>query len=196
MQYLIYDISGHRKISNWYAPFTDTFNWPRVIHISWILLDENFKPVEDFNAYTKHASFPINETMLEAAHIDKEEFEANASEIQEVMTLFAKVVDKADFIFSFNQQYNENIAGAEFLRTGVSHNLFKKENFCIMRESTFYCALPGKGGKMKWPSLNELHAILFNQQYSPTGNDRADVVAAARCFIKLMKLGEFEDLFE
>lgn len=196
MFYLIYDISGHRKVTNWKAPFTDTFNWPRVVHISWILLDAGFKPVEDFNAYTSHPNFKFTDEVFELAKIDKEEFEKNANDIKDVMDLFARVIEKASYIFSFNQQYNESIAGAEFLRTGIKHDLFKKENFCLMRESTFYCALPGKGGKMKWPTLNELHAILFNQQYSPSGNARADVVAAARCFIKLMKLGEFEDLFE
>lgn len=194
--YLIYDLSGHRPISNWKAPFTDTFNWPRILHISWILLDEHFKPLEDFNAYAKHPGFKVSEQMTEQAHLDFAEYEENASGIKVIMEAFARVIEKADFTFSFNQTYNENIAGAEFLRTGVKHDLFKKENFCLMRESTFYCGLPGKAGKLKWPSLNELHAILFQQKYTPAGNARADVVAAARCFIKLMKLGEFEDLFE
>ena len=196
MNYLIYDISAHRKISNWKAPFTDTFNWPRILHISWILLDDQFKPLVDFNAYAEHPGFKVNEQMLELGHIEAEEYFENTSPVKDVMEHFAKVIEKTDVSFSFNQAYNENIAGAEFLRTGVKHDLFKKENFCLMRESTFFCALPGKGGKMKWPTLNELHAILFNQKYSPSGNARADVIAAARCFIKLMKLGEFEDIFE
>jgi hypothetical protein len=194
--YLIYDLSGHRPVSNWKAPFTDTFSWPRILHISWILLDEEFKPLLDFNAYAKHSDFTVTEQMTEQAHIDHGEYEENASDVKAVMEAFDAVIKKTTYTFSFNQQYNENIAAAEFLRTGVRHELFKKENFCLMRESTFYCGLPGKAGKLKWPTLNELHAILFGQKYTPAGNARADVVAAARCFIKLMKLGEFEDLFE
>ena len=196
MHYLVYDVSGHKKITDWKRPFTDTLSWPRVVHISWILLDEAFKPVEDFNAYTRHPDFKMTETMIRDARIEVEEFEPNASPIADVMALFAKVIEKADRILSFNQQYNENIAAAEFLRQKVKHNMFKKDNICLMRESTYFCQLPGPGGKFKWPSLNELHAILFQQQYGPQGNARADVVAAARCFIKLMKLGELEDLFE
>ena len=65
-----------------------------------------------------------------------------------------------------------------------------------MQESTWYCKIPGRGGKYKWPSLNELHAICFNQKFSPAGNARADVIAASRSFIKLMKLGQLEDMFE
>lgn len=194
--YLIYDLSGHRQISNWNAPFTDTFSWPRVLHISWIMLDEDFKPLEDFNAYASHPGFRVNEQMTEQGHIDHAEYIENTSEVKDVMQAFSKVIDKVEYTFSFNQQYNENIAAAEFLRTGVKHNLFKKDNFCLMRESTFFCGLPGKRGNLKWPTLNELHAILFQQKFTPAGNARADVVAAARCFIKLMKLGEFEDLFE
>jgi hypothetical protein len=64
-----------------------------------------------------------------------------------------------------------------------------------MQESTWYCKLKGKDGRYKWPTLNELHAILFNQKYTPANNARADVIAASRCFIKLMKMGQLEDLF-
>jgi hypothetical protein len=194
--YLIYDISGHRKVTNWKAPFTDTFSWPRILHVSWILLDKDFKPIQDFNAYVSHPGFKVNEQMTELCHLEYSEYLENASDGKDVMERFSAVIDQSEYTFSFNQQYNENIAGAEFLRSGVKHNLFKKENFCLMRESTFYCGLPGKGGKLKWPSLNELHAILFQQKFTPAGNARADVVAAARCFIKLMKMGEFADLFE
>lgn len=196
MNYLIYDVSGHRAVTNWKAPFTDTFNWPRILHISWILLDENLKPIADYNAYAEQPELRVGEEMLESVHLEPEEYEANKTDVKLIMQRFADDIEKADYVFSFNQEYNENIAGAEFLRTGVKHTLFKKENFCLMRESTYYCALPGKGGKFKWPTLNELHAVLFQQKYTPSGNARADVIAAARCFIKLKKLGELEDLFE
>ena len=105
MKYLIFDVSGHRKIGNWKAPFTDTFSWPRILHISWILLDENFKPLEDFNAYAKHPGFKVNESMLEPCSIDPGEYEENASEIKDIMQEFAKVVTKTDYVFSFNQGY-------------------------------------------------------------------------------------------
>lgn len=196
MNYLLYDVSGHRAVSNWKAPINDSFNWPRILHISWILLDENLKPVSDFNAFVDQPDLRVGEEMLQSAHIEPEEYNANKADVKMIMQRFSEDIEKADYIFSFNQEYNENIAGAEFLRTGIKHSMFKKENFCLMRESTFYCALPGKGGKYKWPSLSELHAILFQQKYTPPGNARADVIAAARCFIKLKKLGELEDLFD
>ncbi len=196
MNYLIYDVSGHRAVTNWKAPVTDTFNWPRILHISWILLDENLKPLLDFNAYVDQPDLRVGEEMLASVHIEPQDYVANKSDVKMIMQRFAEDIEKADFIFSFNQEYNENVAGAEFIRNGIKHTMFKKENFCLMRESTYYCAIPGKGGKYKWPTLSELHAILFQQKYTPPGNARADVIAAARCFIKLKKLGELEDLFE
>ena len=51
-------------------------------------------------------------------------------------------------------------------------------------------------GGYKWPTLSELHAACFNSAYTPANNARADVIAAARCFIKLMKSGQLEDLFD
>ena len=65
-----------------------------------------------------------------------------------------------------------------------------------MMEATWYCKLPARGGGYKWPSLQELYTILFKQRYSPSNNARADVIAAARSFIMLMKKGELEDFFD
>lgn len=65
-----------------------------------------------------------------------------------------------------------------------------------MEEGTYYCKLKGFGGKYKYPTLPELHATCFSTSYSPPGNARADVIAATRCFIKMMKLGQLDDLFE
>lgn len=54
-----------------------------------------------------------------------------------------------------------------------------------MEEGTYYCKIPNKGGGYKWPTLNELHGFCFQKGYSPGNNARADVIAAARCFIKM-----------
>lgn len=65
-----------------------------------------------------------------------------------------------------------------------------------MEEGTYYCKIPAKGGGYKYPTLPELHASCFGQTYGPANNARADVIAAARCFIKLKKTGKLEDIFE
>ena len=43
MKYLIFDASPIGKPKDYKAPFTDTFNWPRLIHLSWITLNDELK---------------------------------------------------------------------------------------------------------------------------------------------------------
>ena len=47
--YLIFDVSSIDKPKNWKAPFSDTFSWPRIIHMSWIILNKELKPVKDYD---------------------------------------------------------------------------------------------------------------------------------------------------
>ena len=91
---------------------------------------------------------------------------------------------------------NESVVAAEYIRSGIDNPMFRTERICLMQESTYFCKIPNRRGSYKWPSLTELHAICFQQRYSPANNARADVIATARCFIKLMKTGQLEDLFD
>ena len=194
--YLIFDCSSISKPLNAKAPFSDTFAWPRLLHLSWILLNEEYKPIEDFDCIVKPDGFNIDDNVLKYAKIDQEDIDKKGADIEEILEKFNASIEKAEFVFSHNQNFNENIVAAEYIRKTKSINLFKKERFCLMQESTYYCKLPSKIGGYKWPSLNELHSACFNHGYSPSNNARADVIAAARCFIKLKKIGQLDDLFE
>ena len=60
---------------------------------------------------------------------------------------------------------------------------------CTKEESTEFCALPGgRGGKFKWPTLDELYNKLFQEGFDEAHNAAADVAATARCFLELLRL--------
>lgn len=194
--YLIFDCSGLATYTNFKANFNDTDSWPRLLHISWILLDENLKPAEDFDCIVEEASLKIDNKSKEKAHIDEEDIIKKKILLSEVLDKFTTSVDKTTYIFSHNLNYNENILGAEYVRLRKPINMFSRQRHCLMEEGTYYCKIPSKGGGYKFPTLPELHATCFGQTYGPAGNARADVIAAARCFIKLKKTGKLDDLFE
>ena len=196
MNYLIFDCSAIAKPTNYKAPFSDTFAWPRMIHLSWILLNEQLKPIEDFDCIVKPEGFIITSEIEKNAHLDQEDFERKGADLEEILDKFFATVEKTDYVIAHNLNFNENVVAAEYIRKNKDINLFKKERICLMQESTHYCKIPNKRGGYKWPTLNELHVICFNQGYTPSNNARADVIAAARCFIKLMKVGELEDIFD
>lgn len=195
-KYLIFDATPISKPRDYKAPFSDTFAWPRLIHLSWIILDENYKPVEDYDCIVSPEGFAIDENISKHAKIDMEDIKQKGENLEDILQSFSASVDKVEYLVAHNMNVNENVLAAEYLRKGLNNNIFKTERICLMQESTYYCKIPSKGGGYKWPSLRELHAVLFNNAYTPAGNARADVIAAARCFIKLMKTGQLEDFFE
>lgn len=66
-----------------------------------------------------------------------------------------------------------------------------KAKICIMTSSSKFCNLPKPDGKkgLKWPSLQELHTILFGEKYENAHDALADVQATSRCFFELVKRG-------
>ncbi len=195
-KYLVFDATPIEKPRDLNAPFSDTFSWPRLIHLSWIILDENYKPVQDYDCVVKPEGFGITNHITKYAKLEEEEISKKGEALDDILDHFTKSIDEVELLISHNMKVGENILAAEYLRRGLTHNLFKADRMCLMQESTYYCKIPSKRGGYKWPSLREMHAVLFNQAYTPSGNARADVIAASRCFIKLMKLGQLADFFE
>ncbi len=194
--YLIYDVSAIGTPASYKVPFSDTFNWPRMIHISWIILNKELKPIGDFDRIVKPDGFVFTEEIQKKSKIDAEDIEKKALPIADILTSFNESAQQCEFVFSHNLKFNENVLAAEYMRLRMDIAMFKKERFCLMEESTYYCKLASKTGGYKWPTLSELHAICFNSSYTPLNNARADVIAATRCFIKLMRGNHLEDLFE
>jgi len=105
----------------------------------------------------------------------------------EILEKFAEAIENADYLIGHNISFDENVMGAEFVRTGIANQLFESTRICTMKQSTDYCKLPGKYG-FKWPSLAELHFKLFGEKFSDAHNALVDAEATARCFIKLHRL--------
>ncbi len=195
-KYLIYDISANGKPKDYNAPFSDTFSWPRMLHISWIILDEDLKLVEDYDCIINPDGFAIDEKMQKMVHLDEEDIKSKSSSLEEILDQFDKSVNTVEYTICHNLNSQQNILAAEYIRKNRQPQHFKTEGVCLMREATYYCKLPNKRGGYKWPSLQELYATLFNQKYSPSNNARADTIAATRAFKKLMLLGELQDVFD
>jgi len=127
--------------------------------------------------------------------VELEEYQKNGNDIKEVLNKLKGTSEKASYVFAHNLKLNGSVVGAECYRNSMSNFLAHIESYCLMHEATYYCKLKGKTGGYKWPSLQEMHTIIFKQGFTPAGNARADVIAASRCFIALKKARAFEDIF-
>ncbi len=193
--YLVVDASANGRPRSYKAPTDDTAAWPNLMHLSWILLDKDLKPIEDYNILIKPEGYVPTEAALKTHHIQEENIQESPDTLKDTLVRFSESVKKSDYVFAHNLQFNEGVIGSEYYRMSMSSPLIAAEKFCLMHEATYFCKLPGKRG-YKWPSLQEMHSLMFKQKFTPSGHARADVIAASRCFIYLMKSGALEDLFD
>ena len=112
---------------------------------------------------------------------------AEGESIKDVLTEFALKIKEANFIIAHNLAYNEKIVGAEFIRAGINHLLFHSDSYCLMQESTHFCKIPGKHGRLKWPNLNEINTLVFGEKIENINDALVDVKAVSANFFMLLK---------
>ena len=192
--FLFFDVETTGVPRNWKAPVSDTFNWPRAVQIAWLFYDKDRRLIEEKDYTIQPEGFEIPYDAEQVHGISTEIAKEKGVDLLPVLQEFKTLIDKTDYIIAHNLTFDEKVIGAEFYRKKIEHRLFHTERYCTMRESTYFCKIPGKYGKYKWPSLSELHKKVFGKDFDNRHNARADTEACANCFFKLVDAEEI-DLF-
>ena len=192
--YLFFDVEAVGFPQKWSRPHTDTFNWPRMVQIAWMYFGEDQQLIKQADYIIKPEGFEIPYESERLHKITTDIAKEQGEDLKKVLQEFAELIDEADYIIAHNLNFNQNVLGAECIRKSVEHRLFQSELYCTMQESTYYCKLPGKGGRYKWPTLMELHVKLFGERFANAHNAKTDVAACAKCFFKLLEI-EAIDIF-
>ena len=188
--FLIFDTETTGLPRDYKAPLTDFDNWPRMVQIAWQIHDFDGQLIDAKNFIVKPEGFTIPYNAEKLHGISTEMALEKGEGLHFVLSEFAKAVSDSEFIIGHNIEFDINIAGSEFLRNDFENILSDKKVVDIMREATNFCALPGgRGGKYKYPKLTELHLKLFGKDFEEAHNASADVVATARCFLELLRIG-------
>lgn len=188
--YLIFDTETTGLPRNLNAPLTDFNNWPRMVQIAWQLHDYAGSLIEAKNFIVKPDGYTIPFNAEKVHGISTAMANAYGTEINEVLGEFAVALQKTTHVAGHNVEFDLKIVGSEFLRNKLENDLEGKTVIDSMIESTEYCALPGgRGGGFKYPNLSELHKKLFGEEFKEAHNASADVVATARCFLELIRIG-------
>lgn len=188
--FLIFDTETTGLPKNYNAPLTDFDNWPRLIQLAWQLHGSKGELIEAKSFIVKPDGFVIPRGAEKIHGISTERAEKEGLDLSEVLAIFNHTIEQTKIVSGHNIEFDMNILGAEFLRMKMQTGLFEKKVIDTKDVSTDYCALPGaKGGKYKWPTLGELHFILFNEDFDAAHNASADVQATARSFFELIRKG-------
>ena len=187
--YLIFDTETTGLPRSWFAPITDTDNWPRCIQIAWQLHDEMGNLVEHQDYLVKPEGFNIPYDAERIHGISTELAMEQGILLQEVLEKFNIALSKAKYIVGQNVGFDVNIMGCEFHRMNVASDMASMPVLDTCTEVTAeLLKLPGgRGGRFKLPTLTELHQYLFGVPFAEAHNATADVEATTRCFLELIK---------
>ncbi|PIA78579.1 DNA polymerase III subunit alpha [Gaetbulibacter sp. 4G1] len=191
--YLIFDTETTGLPKRWDAPITDTDNWPRCIQIAWQLHDAMGNCIDHQDYLVQPEGFNIPYDAEKIHGISTELAQEQGVPLAEVLEKFNDALSKTKFVVGQNVKFDLNIMGAEFVRGDVANPL---QELPVLDTCTEYtaslCQIPGgRYGKFKLPTLTELHEFLFNTPFAEAHNATADVEATTRCFLELIRLGEY-----
>ena len=187
--YLIFDTETTGLPKNYKAPLSDFDNWPRLVQLAWQLHSPTGELLAAKNMIIKPEGFTIPHNAEKVHGISTERAMAEGISIAEVLNIFSEDIAKAEWGVAHNVEFDNNIVGAEYLRAGFENELASLRSLDTKLVSTNFCAIPGRFGKPKWPTLTELHQKLFGQPFADAHDAAYDVDAAARCFFGLIKEG-------
>lgn len=191
--FIIFDTETTGLPKNWSAPITDTENWPRCIQIAWQLHDEFGNLIEHQDYLVKPEGFDIPYDSERIHGISTDLALQKGIPLHEVLVKFNEALSKAKFVVGQNVGFDVNVMGCEFYRMQMDSPMAKMPVLDTCTEVTANLVkIPGgRGGRFKLPTLTELHEFLFGVPFGEAHNATADVEATTRCFLELIRKGNF-----
>lgn len=196
MKLLIFDcettgLPRHRK-----ARLEDTYDWPFVVQLSWIVYDVSMNKLDKVRDEVVRLppGLGICKESTKIHGITNKKMLADGVDIKSLLEEFINDVKRCKILIAHNIEFDRKVIIVEQIRNRIKEkeylqNLRKKE-YCTMKESISLCNIMIKDrftGKMvkKFPKLSELHYHLFETVPLGLHNSLIDILVCFRCFGKL-----------
>lgn len=187
--YLIFDTETTGLPKNYNAPLEDLDNWPRLVQLAWQVHANDGSLISDKNYIIKPEGYTIPFNAQKIHGISTKRAEEEGHDLNEVLSIFSEDLTSVKAVIGHNVEFDLNIVGAEYLRKERNNDLATVDSIDTKDESTEFVAIPGRGGKFKWPTLTELHTKLFGVGFDDAHDAAYDVDATAKCFFGLLTEG-------
>lgn len=184
--YIVIDCETTGLPGNWKAPIYDLRNWPRIVQLAWSSYDEACRPVGAVARLIRPDGFTIPVEAERIHRISNQRALSEGSPLVSALAEFTEAVGKSEVVIAHNIRFDESVISAEYLRLNLVPPFGDKKRICTMTGTRDLCRIPGPYG-YKWPSLSELHRVLFGTGFKEAHDAGADVAACADCFLELKR---------
>lgn len=185
---LFFDVETTGLSTNWYASKNQTEAWPRIVQIAWMMCDDQGTILSEYKTVIIPDGWTIPQEAVDVHGITPEYARLHGKPIRPILHKFADAINECDLIVAHNFIFDDSCAGSEFARAKIKNSLDKKKRFCTMKSTVKLCKIEGNYNKLKYPSLQELHHKLFNENFDDGHDAMADVKACAKVFFELKRL--------
>ena len=190
--YLILDVSANGAPKSWKAAPDDVFNWPRMVQLSWLVYNEDRELQAQANDLIQPNGWKMPAAMAKRYHVTQEQLEEKGIPAREALEKLVPQIDACQYLITHNMTFCEGILTAEMARLSMPHRLSAADKYALMQEAAWYTKLPARGGRYKWPSLQDIHVKMFQARYANAGEAYADVATTAIVLFGLLDLEAIE----
>ena len=173
------------------APISNTDNWPHIIQIAWVVMDESNKVVTKNDFVIKPDGFDIPSSSVNIHGITFDYAMKNGVDIATVLEKFLKDLSLCKYVVGHNIKFDQNIISAQLYRMNKNIDWNEFNSICTMKSSVNFCKIIGIYG-YRYPKLNELYYKLFHSNFENAHNAFSDILATIECFKELRKKGIIE----
>ena len=170
---------------------------PHIVQAAAILADDDGKIVDSFEAISRPIKWRISASSTAVHGITYKYAKENGIQEEEVFDKIKKLMVRAEIRVGHNESFDRRIleiASERFDGGLLKKHLKEMPSICTMENSVNICKIPPtekmkKAGynNYKNPSLQEVYAKLFNENFSNAHNAMADVIACKAVFEELRK---------
>ncbi|KYK26854.1 hypothetical protein AYK20_08535 [Thermoplasmatales archaeon SG8-52-1] len=173
------------------GPVSDYQNWPRIIQIAWLLIDEN-KNIKSKNSFIiRPEGYTIPRRVIKIHGITMKRAIEEGVALEHALHRFLGDSNYADVLVAHNIAYDYGVIRGEMLRKKIPDFLKWHSQFCTMTSKPVldYCKSFRLNGSRQCPSLSELYFLLFGEKLVNAHDALIDAEACANCFFELKRIG-------
>ena len=179
-----------------YPVVQTSIGMPHIVSIACILTDDNLNEVMSFNALLKPDNYTIPIEATNVHGITTEYALKYGIERASVLSMFSKIMMRADECIAHNIAFDMAVIQGElkrFVSSGSTIEYFlKKKHYCTMENSRDICKLKHAKGAYrngyKNPKLSEAHSVLCDFEMENAHNAMADTRACLNIYRKIKEI--------
>ena len=194
-KYLFVDTETTGTPKDYDGDVYDVDNWPRVVQLAWMLVDEDGKLVSDDCSIVKNKGM-VPKSAEEVHGISTERMRAEGVSPKDAYKKLMDAIACAEYVIIHNVDFDKPVIAADMLRhkmNDLAEKFLNQSFYCTMKNGVDICRLPGYHGEYKYPKLVELLGKLYFDDSSVSigglHSADADVLVTYRCFMKMKEKG-------